>query len=146
MDSRQKAAAGVHESQCSRLLFTLSAHRFRHSDTATEYAPRRVPSCVPMSMMDIRVMRMAVRDGLVGVLVRVRLTPVPWEVVCMLMMCIVHMAVRMRDGLVGVHVLMALGQVQPDTHGHQRRGYPEHPGRMFSQRQDRNGRAYERRG
>lgn len=80
-----------------------------------------------MLMMDVRVMRMAVGDRRMGVLVGMRLVPVPVEIVRVLMMLVMHVAMGVGDSLVGVQVFVALGEVQPDTGRHQRGSQPEHP-------------------
>lgn len=76
-------------------------------------------------MMDIGVVRVAVRQRFVCVRMRVRLAPIPVEIVHMLVMGIVHMAMGMRDRFMSVHMLVAFGQVQPHPCAHQQRGEPE---------------------
>ena len=81
---------------------------------------------VSMLVVDIRIVRMAMGQRGVGVLVRVRFAPVPVEIVYVLVMFVVHVAVGMRDRLVRMQMLVAFGQVQPHAGSHQRRGQPEH--------------------
>ena len=82
---------------------------------------------VLVPVMYIRVMRMAVHERLMGVLVRVRLASIPVEGVLMLMMSIVAMGMGVDERLVNVLVLVYLGKVQPDSGRHQRRRQPEQP-------------------
>ena len=86
-------------------------------------APTAEDSCVqcsvPMPVMHVGVMRMSVHERLVGVLVRVRLAPIPVEAVPMLMVSIVAMRMRVCQSLVKMLVLMHLGEVQPDTKRHE---------------------------
>ena len=88
--------------------------------------------------MHIRVMRMPVHERLMGVLVRVRLEPIPLEGMSVLMMGIVAMGVRVSHRLVSVLVLVHLGQVQPDSDGHERRRQPERPRDRLAKSDDRN--------
>lgn len=80
-----------------------------------------------MLVMDVWVMRMAVGQRHMGVLVGVRFAAVPVEIVRMLMVFVVYVAVRMGDRLMGVQVLVALGQMQPYASAHQRGSQPEYP-------------------
>ena len=84
-------------------------------------------SLVLVLVMDVRVMRMAVGQRRVSVLVGVGLASLPIEVVHMLMVFIVYVAVRVGDRLMGVQVFMALGEMQPYARAHQGGGQPEHP-------------------
>ena len=80
-------------------------------------------------VMDIRIMRMSVRQWLVPVPVHMRLLSVPPGIVRMLMMFVMHMQVLMLDGLMRVLVFMMLAQMQPDAECHQGRRDPEHTAR-----------------
>ena len=64
-----------------------------------------------MLMMDVRVMRVAVRQHRMCVPMRMRLAPVPVEIVGMLVMLVVNVAMHVRDGRMGMHVLMPLLQM-----------------------------------
>ncbi len=75
--------------------------------------------------MNVRVMRMLVRDWFVPVRVRMRFAAIPIELMGMLMMFVMRMSMLMLDRLVRVFMLMRLSQVQPDAEGHQRTGPPE---------------------
>ena len=76
-------------------------------------------------MVDIRVMRVLVRQSLVDVGMAVGVGAMPRGLMHMLMVFIVLMAVGVLKWLVGVRVFVLLGQVQPDTQPHQRTGQPE---------------------
>lgn len=76
-------------------------------------------------MMNIRVMRVRVRDGQVPVRMRMRFCPVPLEIMVMPMMVVVAVPMRMLERLVRMRVFMPLAQVQPDAGRHQRRRAPE---------------------
>lgn len=67
-------------------------------------------------MVNIRVMRVAVHQWPVLVVMGVRLVPVPGEIVLVPVMRIVHMSVAVRQCFVFVAVLLAFGDVQPYTH------------------------------
>lgn len=71
-----------------------------------------------MLVVNVRVVRMAVRQQLMGVRVRMWLGAVPREIVGVVVMDVVHVTMAVGDGLVRVHALVAFGQVQPhpDTH------------------------------
>lgn len=66
---------------------------------------------MPVPMVHVRVMRMSVHQGLVRVLVRVRLPTVPGEGVLVPMVSIVTMCMGVGEGFVNVLVLMHLGEV-----------------------------------
>lgn len=51
--------------------------------------------------------------------VLVRLAPIPIRAVLMLVVLVVHVAMAVLQRLVRVQVHVALGQVEPDTYGHQ---------------------------
>ena len=79
------------------------------------------------------------------VLVRVWLTPVPLEGMLVLVVRIMAMGVAVGQRFVEVLVLVRLGQVQPDSGSHQRRGEPERPGDRLAESNDGNCSADERR-
>jgi hypothetical protein len=62
-------------------------------------------------MVQVRVMRMSVHQGLMRVLVRVRIPAVPVERMLMPMVSIVTMCMSMGNSFVNVLVLMYLGEV-----------------------------------
>ena len=64
-----------------------------------------------MLMMGVGVMRMAVAQQRVRVLVSMRFSAVPIEIVGMLVVLVVGMAMRMFDGQMRMCVLMPLLQV-----------------------------------
>ena len=73
-----------------------------------------------VSMMDIRVVGMLVREHLMAVPVDMRLGAVPFEVVGVLVMLVVSVWVRVLEQLVAVFVQVPLPHVQPNTDCHQR--------------------------
>ena len=108
-----------------------------------EFGLVRAPRLVPVPVMDIRVMRMPVHEGLMSVLVGVRLAPVPLEYVLMSMVSVVAMGMGVGERLVNVLVLVHLGEVQPDAGRHQPRRQPERPRHRLAEGDDGNRRADE---
>ena len=80
---------------------------------------------VIVPVMQVGVVRVAVRETAMPVRMGVRFAAVPREAVAMLVMLIVRVRMRVLDRLVHVVVLMALRQVQPHAERHERRGDPE---------------------
>ena len=70
-------------------------------------------------MMDVRKMRVGVRQRLMHVHVIVRLASVPFEIMLVLMVRIVAMTVRMAQGRMEVGMNMDLGQMHPHANAHQ---------------------------
>ena len=101
------------------------------SHVVAERRPAQAPRSVPVSVMDIGVVRVGVGEGGVAVLVWMGLLPVPGEVVGMLVMRVVLMAVHVDERLMSVLVFVPLGEVQPDPGRHQHRGHPEGWRRRF---------------
>ena len=66
---------------------------------------------VIVPVVDIRVVRMRVRQRLVSVLMRVRLCAVPSKGVGMVVVLVVPVAMAMNEGLVRVRVGMLLSEV-----------------------------------
>jgi hypothetical protein len=77
-------------------------------------------------MMDVRVVRVMVVNGLMGVRVGVRLATVAGGIVMVLMVLVVDMVMGVRDEIVKVGVLMVLGKMQRDARPHERSRHPEH--------------------
>ena len=80
-----------------------------------------------MPVVDVGVVRMGVDQRLMHMRVGVWFAPVPREIVRMLMVLIVRMGMRVFLSPVSVQVRMVLGDVQPDSHGHQQACYSELP-------------------
>ena len=80
---------------------------------------------VPVPMVDVRVMRMLVRQGKVGMLMTVWFGAIPRRLMRVLMVRIVHMAMCMYQRLMGVLVCVPLGQVQPHPQRHEGASSPE---------------------
>jgi hypothetical protein len=70
-------------------------------------------------MMKIRIVRMAMPDRRVGVLVRVSFVSGPGEVVLVLVMLVVRMGVSVSQRLVFVLVAVVFGHVEHDSDQHQ---------------------------
>jgi len=75
-----------------------------------------------MPVMNVGVVRMAVRDGMVDVWMDVRFHSVPGERMLVPVVFIVGMGVRMLDRLVRMLVSMVLGYVEPHAQSHERGG------------------------
>ncbi|MNV93663.1 hypothetical protein D3C71_1883770 [compost metagenome] len=80
---------------------------------------------MPMAVMNVRVMRMLVRQHLMPVGMRVRLRCVPSKGMRVLMVLVMRMPVAVLQRLMAVFVLMPLADMQPDANCHQRGGRPE---------------------
>ena len=72
-----------------------------------------------MPVVQVRVVRMLMREDAVAVFVGVGLRSVPWKIVLVLMMCVVDVRVRVSECFVPVFVRMAFGQVERDAGSHQ---------------------------
>ena len=80
---------------------------------------------MPVPMMHIRKMRMAVPQRTVHMHMAVGLSRIPLKPMLMLVMFIMHMPMSVLHGLMLMIMGMPFRQVQPHTHGHQRRCNPE---------------------
>ena len=78
-----------------------------------------------MPVMDVRVVRMLVRQHLMPMRVYVRLFAVPLEVVLMLMVLVVRVAMSMVKRHVRVLMLVPLPDMEPDPGDHQRGRRPK---------------------
>ncbi len=87
-------------------------------------------------VVHVRYVSMLVHDPLVAMPVRMRLAG--WIVRSMRvpMVLIVHVRMAMLHGFMDVFVLMALGQVQPDTEAHEQAGNDELQGDGLAEKQD----------
>lgn len=72
---------------------------------------------MPVAVVQIRIVWMTVRHGLVDMRMGVRLLAVPREIVRVLMMGVVAMAVVVCQRLMRVLMLVALAGVQPEPVG-----------------------------
>jgi len=72
-----------------------------------------------VAVVQVRIMRVAVLERLVHVLMRVRLGAIPRLIMAVPMMLIVHVSMHMRQRRVPVRMLVPLGEMQPDTCRHQ---------------------------
>ena len=75
--------------------------------------------------------------------VNMRLRAIPFKIVCMLVMSIMSVGVAMLKWFVQVWVLMAFGQMQPDTNPHQQAGDPERRTRNFTKHENGDGGSHE---
>ena len=78
-----------------------------------------------MPVVDVRVVRVLVRQNLVSMPVRMRPISAPGEGMLMLVMLIVPVLMRVLEWLVGMQVQVPLSRMQPDPKNHQRRSHPE---------------------
>src|SRR6266700_2046176 len=90
-------------------------------------------SGVTVPVMQVRVVRMLMREAAVLVFMRVGLRSVPRKIVLVLMMRVVHVGVRVRERLVPVLMSMALGQVEGHAGGHQQGRQPKARRRRLTQ-------------
>ena len=74
---------------------------------------------MPVTMVDIRVMYVGVRQRRMTVGMRMRLAAIPREIVGVLVMIIVHMAMRVQQLFVRMLVFVTFRQVQPNAGAHQ---------------------------
>jgi hypothetical protein len=68
---------------------------------------------MPVPVMQIRIVGMRVHDRLVRVRMKMRLAPVPLEIVRMTMMAVVPMRMRVLLRFVRMPMLVALREMQP---------------------------------
>lgn len=59
-------------------------------------------------VVDVRIMRVVVGQGAVGMLMRMRLSPIPAETVGMAVVLLMNVTVRVRNYWMGMHVLVPL--------------------------------------
>ena len=119
---------------------------FRLHCSPASYLPDGTTAlAVIVPVVQVGIMRMAVRQPAVSVRMRVRLLPVPREAVAVLVMLVVHVRVRVLQRLVHVRVLVALGQVKPHAERHQPGRDPERGRRRLAQHEQGERGAEERR-
>jgi hypothetical protein len=70
-------------------------------------------------VVQVRIVRMLMREDAVAVFVRVGLRSVPRKIVLMPVMCVVDVRVRVSECFVPVLVRMAFGQVERNAGSHQ---------------------------
>ena len=86
-------------------------------------------------MMNIREMRVSVRDWCMAMRVGVRLVAIPCKVMFVLMMRVVAMTMRVVQRVMSVRMFMTFADVQPHTQRHQRGGDPEERRRQLRPQQ-----------
>src|SRR6185436_519153 len=94
-------------------------------------------------MVQVGVMRMRVRDGLVVMGMTMRLLPVPREGVLVPVVLVVDVLVLVRQELVHMAVPMTFAEMQPDAECHQRCSAPERPSCRLTENDKRECRAEE---
>ena len=72
-----------------------------------------------MPVVQVRIVRMLMREDVVAVFVRVGLRSVPRKIVLVLVMCVVDVRVRVSECFVAVLVRMAFSQVERNPGSHQ---------------------------
>jgi hypothetical protein len=97
-----------------------------------------------MPVMDVRHMRMGVRQRQVRVLVNMRFGTLG-SVVLVLMVLVVAVLMTVRQIFMRVSVPVLFGQYQPCRNNHKQQSQRENAGKGLIQNQHRNRRAYERR-
>jgi hypothetical protein len=102
-------------------------------------------SSVPVSVVEVRIVGVAVTQRLVGVSVRVRLAGRRRRVVVMVVVLVVLVPMLVLQPLVNVLVLVALTDMEPDAEQHEGRGQPEPRGDRLAQHDHPDGGANERR-
>ena len=88
-------------------------------------------------VVQVGVVRMRVHQRCVPVVVRVRLTPVPAEIVSVPVMRVVGVRMLVIHRFVRMLVRMVLGHVQPYAGGHQCRGDSERSVWAFAEQRQR---------
>ena len=78
-----------------------------------------------MPVVDVRVVRVLVRQNLVSIPMRMRPISASGEGMLVLVMLIVPVLMRVLEWVVGVRVQVPLSHMQPDPKRHQRRSHPE---------------------
>ena len=95
-------------------------------------------------VVQVRIVRMFMREHAVVVFMRVGLRSVPRKIMLVLMMCVEDMRVRVSECFVAVLVCMAFGQVQRHAGSHQQGRPPKARRCRFAQDEER-GRCTEKR-
>lgn len=75
---------------------------------------------MPVPVVDVRKVRVPVRQNAMPMRVHMRLAPVPRKVMLVLVMRVVSMRMRVLERLMRVLVLVPFSNMQPDADGHQR--------------------------
>lgn len=96
-------------------------------------------------MMNVRKVRMTVAQRRVFMFVAVGFAAVPFKWMLVLMMLVVHMPMAVLEWIVPVLVAVVFPQVNPHAKAHQQGGGPERQRHRFTEQQDGNCRAEERR-
>ena len=84
-----------------------------------------------VTVVDVRVMRMAVTERRMDVEVGMRGVTDDGKVMRMLVMLVMRVSVTVRERVVTVRMRMPLADMQPDPEAHETRGQPECGRRRF---------------
>ncbi|KQU80994.1 hypothetical protein ASE08_12055 [Rhizobacter sp. Root16D2] len=75
---------------------------------------------MPVPVVDVRKVRVPVRQNAMPMWVHMRLAPVPRKVMLVLMVRVVSMRMRVLERLMRVFVFVPFANMQPDADTHQR--------------------------
>lgn len=90
-----------------------------------------------VAMVNIRIMRMTVRNPLVHVEMRVRPSVVPGNRMLVPVMLVMHMPVRVSERPMFMEMFVALSEMKPYARSHEKSGNPEQRRRGFMQQPQR---------
>ena len=88
---------------------------------------------MPVLVMDIRIVRMSMRQQRMHMAVRMRFIRVARKLVGVLVMFVVAMPMRVRQGIVDVFVIVPFGQVKANAARHEGKRDPERQGGRFTE-------------
>lgn len=74
---------------------------------------------VRMPVMNVRIVRMLVRDHFMPVWMHMGFAAIPYKIMRMLMVLVMTVRMLVLHCFMRVLMLVSLGQMQPDTQGHQ---------------------------
>lgn len=91
------------------------------------------PGRVSVSVVNIREVRVPMREAGVHMRVGVRLDAAPLELMAVLMVLIVDVGMLVFQGLVSMKMFVMLAEMQPQSADHEQRGYAERQSEWFMQ-------------
>jgi len=98
-----------------------------------------------MPVVQIGIVRMRMNQWRMPMRMCVRLLAVPRKVVFMLVVLVMNVPVIMGHRLMHMYMLVPLGEMEPDAHGHERTGAPEKQAWLFREKHQRDTCTQERR-
>ena len=101
---------------------------------------------MPVPVVNIRIMRVAVRQFLVPMRVRVRFTRWIAGSMNVLVMRVMRVPMVVHQRFMAMLMRVALGQVQPNSGGHKQAGDQKSRAHCIAEKRDGHGGAHERRG